>query len=601
MRKVLQIVIIAIIILGVANVIAHSIDEINNNQDKTPFRVTSTPLQSIRIEEESPIQEEININIPDPPRRSLRNDDDNKEEEDDEIPVNMQSSSTQTNPIEIVTVINTPREEINNEIPLGIPVPSFGINEDYKMYDDLNTRNNNLRYYESEDGWYTHYIDNKRCIKNQEEGTYEKPLCDIPTQVQEGAIIEVHGGPYTKESYYTLEGTKEKPIFIRGFQSRIEPPLRLTKTGQYVIIEDFSLSRVDIQGEYKYVTIRNNNIDGKTNEGSGVIIANVNNILILNNKITNHGNWEGDGDRDYHGIVVGENTQRIWILENELSFNEGDGIQINSKPSKPAQYIFVGKNTAFKNKQSGFWTKYALDVIFSENTAYAHKRTVSAPGPGMGFQYGPKRVWFLFNDIYNNRNGIVIGSNSGPGFDGEDKDSYIIGNKIHDLDASSDTCSQNNIPDCTAGTAICYRSGKNKNIIGNEIFNVKSGITLRNSIESKVFNNKISNIDESTCSNHLFIKNSADVILDYNMISQNGNEKIIADTSSFLDPGHIYTLEAFKINIGKCLNCKNTLSEDFENRDKINEVINTFNQNYRALFQELNSEDQLDLSKGFQE
>ena len=114
---------------------------------------------------------------------------------------------------------------LNDNIRIGykydysvIVSKNFGINEDYKMYDDLNTRNNNLRYYESEDGWYTHYIDNKRCIKNQEEGTYEKPLCDIPTQVQEGAIIEVHGGPYTKESYYTLEGTKEKPIFRRGFK-----------------------------------------------------------------------------------------------------------------------------------------------------------------------------------------------------------------------------------------------------------------------------------------------------------------------------------------------------------------------------------------------
>src|SRR4030043_344964 len=44
--------------------------------------------------------------------------------------------------------------------PVGIPVPSFGIEETYRMYDEEPARNPALVYKESgSGGYYTHYVD----------------------------------------------------------------------------------------------------------------------------------------------------------------------------------------------------------------------------------------------------------------------------------------------------------------------------------------------------------------------------------------------------------------------------------------------------------
>ena len=49
----------------------------------------------------------------------------------------------------------------NWEAPIGIPVPEFGIEESYRMYDNVSNRNPALTYVEnSEGGFYTHYVDN---------------------------------------------------------------------------------------------------------------------------------------------------------------------------------------------------------------------------------------------------------------------------------------------------------------------------------------------------------------------------------------------------------------------------------------------------------
>jgi len=48
----------------------------------------------------------------------------------------------------------------------------------------------------------------------------------------------------------------------------------------------------------------------------------------------------------------------------------------------------------------------------------------------MGYQYDPKRVWYLFNEIYNTTKGICSGSTN----QGGREDMYILGNKIHRTD-----------------------------------------------------------------------------------------------------------------------------------------------------------------------
>ena len=97
---------------------------------------------------------------------------------------------------------------------------------------------------------------------------------------------------------------------------------------------------------------------------------------------------------------------------------------------KRLHHVYLGRNVAHENKQTGFWTKQASDVIMSENVAYAHHPSDSSPGAGLGGQYGPERVWFLYNHIHDCDYGIAAGSDNHLGFG---RDVYLIGNVIHNI------------------------------------------------------------------------------------------------------------------------------------------------------------------------
>ena len=85
-------------------------------------------------------------------------------------------------------------------------------------------------------------------------------------------------------------------------------------------------------------------------------------------------------------------------------------------PTKPILFVIPfasggdsdlsGRNVAHHNKQTGFWTKQAEDVIFSENLSYSHRTSDSSTGACMGFQYAPERVWFINNHIHDCEVGI---------------------------------------------------------------------------------------------------------------------------------------------------------------------------------------------------
>ena len=68
--------------------------------------------------------------------------------------------------------------------PIGIPVPTFGIEETYRMYDSQDARNTDLEYHESESGgYYTHYVDWKADGATDSHnpcGSRSKPRKTIP-------------------------------------------------------------------------------------------------------------------------------------------------------------------------------------------------------------------------------------------------------------------------------------------------------------------------------------------------------------------------------------------------------------------------------------
>jgi hypothetical protein len=348
--------------------------------------------------------------------------------------------------------------------PIGIPYPSFGIDETHMMY-ELGTgedcTNNPEKCYDfgtgtlepykdAGNGPYTHFVDSSgNCSNIDPYGTPSNPRCTIPrgsAPLAEGSVVEIHNSA-TQNGWgeFNVEGvgTAQRPIFVRGVNMpRILPKLDVGYYGnaRYIILEGISFFRGGILGRANgnvfnttHIAIRSSDFHGDTSAGglgTGSYTSNfAENIVIYNNVIHDNGIWDPNiatGDQDNHGISVG--SSYTWILDNEMFHNSGDGIQIGGAGGGP-HHVYVGRNTAHYNKQSGFWTKTAQDVIFSENTAYGHKPSSSSPGTQMGFQYDPKRIWFLFNEVYDGTSGFGTGSGNLGGRD----DLYFIGNVAHNV------------------------------------------------------------------------------------------------------------------------------------------------------------------------
>jgi len=388
--------------------------------------------------------------------------------------------------------------------PIGIPKPEFGIEESYRMYDNPANRNPNLTYTQnSEGGYYTHYVDNtdpNATDTGNPYGTAEKPRKSIPSNLPLGSVVEVYSEPSnygpSGEVLISGEGTKERPIFIRGIGNpRIEREVAIGYYGNasYIIVEGISSFSGSISGRIEgisftasHIAFRNCDFHGDENGGAFVISSwtsnNVENIVLYNNVIHDNGVWDpnvAQGDRDIGGIKVGAKVSYLWVLDNEMYHNECNGIQING--GSVTHHIYVGRNIAHHNKQSGFWTKSAEDLIFSENIAYGHRASSSDPfGAGMGFQYDPKRVWFLFNTIYDNTMGIVCGS----GNVGGREEFYFIGNVIYNV---------------TNGFSLNgLNTPEPAKLIGNTIYNSENGIA-NGYYTSKldIINNVIADYDDA--------------------------------------------------------------------------------------------------------
>ena len=115
------------------------------------------------------------------------------------------------------------------------------------------------------------------------------------------------------------------------------------------------------------------------------------------------------------GSAVGAKVSYLWVIDNRLYRNSGDGIQINggSIAGQPTtHHIYVARNIAYNNKQTGMWSKQAVDVIFSQNRCYGHRPSNSSMGMCMGYQDSTERMWFLYNVISDSEFGIGVGSNN---------------------------------------------------------------------------------------------------------------------------------------------------------------------------------------------
>lgn len=451
--------------------------------------------------------------------------------------------------------------------PIGIPGPEFGIKEGAPTYNPANP---------------LHYFVNNTVLgatdSGNPNGSPTKPRMTIPSALAAGAYVEVHGGPYAYGGGYIQiagQGTATQPIFIVGkgmprFNQKISV-YHPTDEKRYMIFEGLSLYKWECIAPASYVVLRNCEVRGDLVGGGTAVTSYADphachNILIANNLIHDNGDWHAEYDQDILGVAIQQRCRHIWVLDNDLYHNSSDGLQINAgslQQMPTTHHVYVGRNLSHENKQTGLWTKQAVDVIFSQNHVHSHRpigTNPSAWGAGMGFQYGPERVWFLYNRIHNCSFGIATHSTSGLG---TGQDSYFIGNCIYDIHHDSNYTYLPGTAWSNAGIMIV--GTVNKYIVSNTLFDVDAGINSPGAGKVVMANNIIANVSEPQ-GNHTFLEPGDTATLssvDNCVFGQHG------DLIRIRWINQIHDLQSFQLATGKGSHClaADPLFIDAENGD----------------------------------
>jgi hypothetical protein len=381
------------------------------------------------------------------------------------------------------------------EPPIGIPVPSFGIEETYRMYDEESARNPALTYKESESGgYYTHYVDwtaDSATDSGNPNGSIARPRRTIPQNLPAGSILEIHGGPYAggrapygnNYFYITGSGTAERPIFVRGVGKPIFHHMFGRFAGRYLIIEGFEYLDTTLTSwgdaanpNGSYISIRNNEIHGSdAPSGRAVSIGTSNDIVIYNNHIHHNGLIPyGDG-HDFHGLAVTGTAQKIWIVDNNINSNDGDSIQIDDGPGGIGtigvypSYIYIGRNKLYNDRENAIDLKYCKHIIVSQNEIYGYNTNPRVfgcdPNPRdihgsdgaaiLPCNEGGMLSWFIFNDIHDNRLAFRLADEE----DVSPHDIYMVGNLIHRIE----------------GQGFFVYSKQNDYVVANTVYDVGVG------------------------------------------------------------------------------------------------------------------------------
>ena len=401
--------------------------------------------------------------------------------------------------------------------PLGIPEPPFGIEETA--------------------GTPTYYIDPSHPNATDDGNTYgtvDQPRLTIPATLDlgPGDVVQVAAGEYTitpNELKIRGGGTAENPAFVRGISATDRPlfdkRVSFYQCDGYVIVENFAFTAapeltpgIEISGETHHIAMRNcefTQLTASPIRVFGVEPTGVHDVTLFNNLIHDNGDWLADFDEDCHGVAVGRYSYNVWILDNEFYHNSGNGVQVNASHKdyeETTHHIYIGRNTAHHNKQSGLWTKFADHVIFSQNRCFAAHPVYpnpSSPGEGIGGQYGPAHAWIIFNEIYECDNGIRFSTEEGGGGIGRGENIYVLGNLIHDIHHSTlDVTGEYEVPYDTddawsPGRAVAiWHASATKHIVGNTFHNVDGGVYVTRQDNTVVIaNNIFSEVDDFRAGN----------------------------------------------------------------------------------------------------
>lgn len=401
--------------------------------------------------------------------------------------------------------------------PIGIPDPGFGIDDVRPARPDPWT---------SEIAGY-YYID--LTSGNDTGRTYGYPGTSrktIPNPVPAGSYVEVHGATAVSGTnlIVTCSGTSAAwsagvagPVWILGESVETRPnflrPLLITGAYAYLDTLYFSGGNGSIQigsstAGYPadHVTVRNSEVQGAVGvlKGAfavkGTVSDPVSNVVAYNNHFHHTDDQDyAEDTADVHITTVGTYSSNIWILDNEINNSSGSGGQIlaTALTIPDTHHIYYGRNHVYNTRQAGLAVKYGTDMVMSQNTIHDVGNTAWSESKGVGYQYGPNKLWILYNHIYNCKNGVHGGSTD-TSIDPLWR-IYLIGNLIHDITAIGTYDPENS----WAEAGMMLAGGHEKYIVNNTFYNVVGGIYIPGNAVF-VENNIISNVT-GTGGYHLFV------------------------------------------------------------------------------------------------
>ncbi len=386
--------------------------------------------------------------------------------------------------------------------PAGVPTPGFGITQTVaSVYGN--------------DSYFTHWVDpthpNSTDSSNP-NGTQIKPRKGIPGNVAPGSVVVIAAGTFNSLVAITAAGTAAQPIFYRGLNPAAPPliknKLAIEGAAKYVIVENIALDRdyqtsgVNIIGPAHHVSFRH--CDVSDAQGAVLIYGDVNNIVVYNNHIHDCGDMSAAADIDDNGVIIGKGVD-CWVLDNVVRHCVGSGIVLNpgfGSPNNQINHCYIGRNQVHNVRQSGVWSKQSEDCVFSQNTVWSIRVTNHTSADGIGYQYGPERLWILNNRVFDCEFGIRSGSNSvsNPG-----QNTYIVGNVLHDI---HDKRGQFDAGSAWSNAGIMLVGGVNRFIHQNTIYNCDAGMNFPGDGSYTISNNIVANVTQ-TGGNHIWVQDEA--------------------------------------------------------------------------------------------
>jgi len=368
-------------------------------------------------------------------------------------------------------------------------------------------------------------------------GNETEPLCSLPGIFAAGSVAEIHGGPYSDNTGGTkrimVYGSADKPIFIRGEESRSEFTRNMVLMGHHAILENLYVSNggltIRIPGGHPYIYNNHSylSIRNFEAEGSGIHAGSyAEHIVIYNNEIHHGGNYASVVENDVHGTTAGGYSHYVWVVDNHIHHMGGDSFQTGHGANQTSSHIYIGRNDMHDDGENAVDLKDVTDVIVSENVMHDYYQpdnpsadnviTVSHYGPSDHAFRGTIRAWFLFNEMYNAEAASQTGG-GGP------KDIYYIGNIIHDIQ----------------GPAFVGWSHGDVYFVGNTMYNVGAGIgDTGGSDIATIVDNIFGNLSNPIGS-HITLSNTAhqaNAIVSNNLFQNPMNINTGCDNCSEADP-----------------------------------------------------------------